>query len=394
MGTSRRESITVRRMARWIGALAVAVLVVAACGGSGAAPSHARSPSALDQLTADEFPDALIDVRRLFAGGPPPDGIPAIDRPEFVPASAHRERYRDVAPMVVLDIGGDARAYPVAVLIWHEIVNDTVGGVPVSVTYCPLCNSATSYGREIDGEATTFGTSGLLYHSAMVMYDRATESLWTHFDGQAVVGMLAGTRLEAYPSPLMSWADFLATHPDGAVLDETRTGHRRDYGANPYVGYDDPESFPFLFYGDVDARAVAKERVVGVSRNGVDVAYALTGLTGQSATATTVSHGDAELVVLWSPGQTSAIHGPSVQYGRDVGTVGVFVPSIDGRRLTFRADQDGFQDLETNTRWSIAGVGIEGTLAGERLERVPHLDTFWFAWSTYRPGTSLVGPGG
>jgi len=248
-----------------------------------------------------------------------------------------------------------------------------------------------TYGREINGSETTFGTSGRLFASALVMYDRATESLWTHFDGKAVVGLLAGTQLDVFGSPLMAWSEFRTVYPDGLVLDETKTGHTRDYGANPYFGYDDPDTTPFLFRGDFDERARAKERVVGVSVDGVDVAYSLQSVSGESHTVTAVSQGASDLVVLWSPGQATALEGPSVQFGRDVGTIGVFVPKLGDKTLSFTSDGEGFVDAETGTRWSVAGVATDGELTGSQLQRVPHLDTFWFAWSTYRPGSELVG---
>lgn len=352
-----------------------------------------EGPSALRDTEADEFPEPLVDVSQIISGGPPPDGIPPIDEPEFVAVADNLDLYNDNAPVVALEVNGDARAYPAAVMIWHEIVNDTVGGVPVTVTYCPLCNSAVTYGREINGSETTFGTSGRLFASALVMYDRATESLWTHFDGRAVVGLLTGTQLDVYGSPLMAWSEFRTNYPDGLVLDETKTGHTRDYGANPYSGYDNPETSPFLFFGDLDGRARAKERVVGISLSGVDVAYSLQALSGpgDANTVTETTQGDTDLVVFWSPGQATALEGPSVQFGRDVGTVGAFLPRVEDQTLTFTAVDDGFVDAETGTRWSVAGVAISGDLAGSTLERVPHLDTFWFAWSTYRPGSELVG---
>ncbi|NND01162.1 MAG: DUF3179 domain-containing protein [Acidimicrobiia bacterium] len=352
-----------------------------------------EGPSALDDASAEEFPEPLVDVSQIISGGPPPDGIPPIDDPEFLDVADHLDLYNDNAPVVALEINGDARAYPAAVMIWHEIVNDTVGGVPVTVTYCPLCNSAVTYGREINGSETTFGTSGRLFASALVMYDRATESMWTHFDGRAVVGLLTGTQLDVYGSPLMAWSEFRTIYPNGLVLDETKTGHSRDYGANPYVGYDDPDSSPFLFFGDLDSRARAKERVVGISLAGVDAAYSLRTIsgTGDTITVTEAAQGDTDFVIFWAPGQATALEGPSVQFGRDVGTVGAFIPRAGDTSLTFTADEEGFVDAETGTKWSVAGVALSGELAGASLERIPHLDTFWFAWSTYRPGSELVG---
>jgi hypothetical protein len=349
-------------------------------------------PSALDHMTDAAFPEPLVDPQRVRSGGPPPDGIPSIDDPRFLPVIDHLDLLPADEPVVALEVDGDARAYPVRIMIWHEIVNDTVGGVPVSVTYCPLCNSAASYVREIDGVETTFGTSGRLYVSALVMYDRATESLWTHFDGRAVIGVLTGAELEILPSPLMSWDSFISAYPDGRVLDETQTGFSRRYGANPYVGYDNPDARPFLFAGDVDARQRAMQRVVGVEVADATLAVSLDVISGDDPSATPIRVGGSDLVVLWEPGQSTALQSDSIDGGRDVGTTGVFHPTTADGALTFTVADGTIRDEETGSTWTSAGIAIDGPLAGSALERVPHLDTFWFAWSTYQPDTELIAP--
>lgn len=347
-------------------------------------------PSALDDPLADEFPDPLVPVSEIISGGPPPDGIPPLDDPVFADVAEATDLLEPEESVVALVVDGDARAYPARVLIWHEIVNDTVGGVPVSVTYCPLCNSAVSYRREVNGVETTFGTSGSLYASALVMYDRLTESLWTHFDGRAVVGVLAGTQLEAIASPLVAWEDFATSYPDGKVLDWTQTGFERDYGRNPYVGYDNAEAQPFLFRGVVDDRERAMQRVVGITTGGMSVAYSTAVLATGERSATSAMVGDVELMILWKAGQSSALDASTVGGGDDVGAVGVFVPELDGRALSLSVRGGVFVDEETGSTWSITGAATDGPLEGGQLQRVEHLDTFWFAWSTYRPETSLI----
>jgi hypothetical protein len=351
-------------------------------------------PSALDAapngLTGEGFPDPLIDTERLLQGQVP-DGIPAIDTPRFVRIDAADEWLSDDEAVVILDINGDVRAYPIQILMWHEIVNDTVGEVPVAVTYCPLCNSAVSYERRVDGHLTTFGTSGFLFNSALVMYDRATESLWTHFDGTAVAGVRTGTRLEPISSPLLAWADFKNAHADGLVLDVERTGYNRPYGSNPYSGYDNPESFPFLFDGEVDDRATAKQRVVGVNVDGFSMAWTLEVISGEGPTTTHAAVGTNAVVVFWKPGQASALDSSAIAAGRDVGSVRVFRPQIESQSLTFESTDDGFVDAETGSEWNILGEAINGPLAGEKLEPVAHLDTFWFAWLSYNPATEFMG---
>jgi hypothetical protein len=365
--------------------------VVPTTSGEGpAVGSFPIGPSALDNALDPAFPAPLIDPDDLLGGGPPPDGIPPIDAPVFVDVVANLEILPPNEAVVALEIRGDARAYPVRAMVWHEIVNDTIGGVPVVVTYCPLCNSAAAFDRRVDGATTTFGTSGLLYRSALVMYDRATESLWTHFNGTAVVGLLAGSVLEAYPAPLMAWSDFRSAYPTGSVLDWTATGFTRDYGRSPYGGYDDPGSNPEFFRGTLDDRAAAMRRVVGISIDDEAKAYPLDLLADGPGTATPVTVGGRDLTIFWKAGQASALDDTTIAEGKDVGSVGVFVSTVGGRTLSFVFDGDAFVDRETGSRWSIAGDALNGPLVGSRLERVAHLDTFWFAWAAYEPETTLV----
>ncbi len=347
-------------------------------------------PSALDAPDSAEFPEPLVPLADIISGGPPPDGIPPIDDPVFLDTADNLEILDPSESVVALEINGDARAYPIRAMIWHEIVNDTVGGVPVSITYCPLCNSAVTYRREINGVETTFGTSGRLFASALVMYDRATESLWTHFDGKAIVGILTGTQLEAIGSPLMAWDDFRAAYPTSKVLDWTATGFDRPYGQNPYEGYDDDSTQPFLFRGALDDRGLAKQRVVGISLGDEVVAYDLNSLSDGEASATNVTVAEQDLVIFWKAGQASALDEGNLEDGRDVGSVGVFSRIVDGRSLTFAAEGKQFVDEETGSTWIISGEAVSGALEGTRLQRIEHLDTFWFAWSTYQPDTVLI----
>ena len=343
-------------------------------------------PSALDDPLAAGLPEPLVDPDDLNSGGPPPDGIPAIDEPTFL-AAADIDFLADDEPVLALEIDGDARAYPIQVMIWHEIVNDTVGGVPVAVTYCPLCNTAIALDRRAGDRVLDFGTSGLLYQSALVMYDRQTESLWSHFTGRAVAGVLTGAELEMFPVATVSWADWLAAHPDGIVLSRD-TGHDRDYGSNPYPGYDSVDNPPFLFTGDVDGRLAAKTRVVGLGLDSTPRA-----IRHEPLLADGVVHLDldgAPVVAFALPGTASALFAYDVADGPDVGATGVFAAEHDGQKLSFRRDGDGFVDDQTGTRWDIFGTAVDGTLAGTRLEAVEHVDTFWFAWAAFAPDTIVL----
>ncbi|HUG08372.1 MAG TPA: DUF3179 domain-containing protein [Acidimicrobiia bacterium] len=351
---------------------------------------EAEVASALRDMRDPSFPPPLVDPAEIISGGPPPDGIPPIDDPQFITVWEADEWLDEAEPVVYLEINGEVHAYPAQIMIWHEIVNDTVGGVPVTVTYCPLCNSAVSYHREVAGEVTTFGTSGRLFASALVMYDRLTESLWTHFDGRAVVGALTGAALEPIPSPLLAWSDFKKAFPEAMVLDRSATGFSRPYGENPYFGYDDETTTPFLFRGTVDDRAAAKQRVVGVVIDDLARAFSLDFLSVGEASATNTEVGETPIVILWKAGQASALDETEISDGRDVGSAAVFSPLVDGERLTFVADSGEFRDEQTASLWDITGTAVSGELAGTTLEQIHHLDTFWFAWSTYQPDTDLV----
>jgi len=350
-----------------------------------------EGPSALDDRFNDAFPDPLIDPGDVLSGGPPPDGIPPVDDPQFISVDEADAWINDVEPVLVVDIDGDVRAYPIQIMMWHEIVNDTVGGVPLAVTYCPLCNSAITFERTIRGVETTFGTSGSLYFANLVMYDRATESLWNQLDGRAVIGVLTGDVLTQIPSSTVSWAEVKESRPDAKVLDRDRTGARRNYGTNPYTGLDDPNGQPFLFNGDIDVRAKAMQNIVAMESEADAVAWTLDAISNDSGTAATAGEFDGEpIVIFWKTGESSALDTSEISEGRDVGTVGVFSTVADGQELTFQADGEAFIDDQTSSTWNVFGEAVSGPLAGTTLDPVTFVRTFWFSWAAFRPDTDLV----
>lgn len=347
-----------------------------------------QTPTAL-LLSLDDplLPPPLVDPARVVSGGPPPDGIPPVDEPRFL-APDDVPWLTDDEPVIALSIGDEHRAYPVQIMVWHEIVNDTVAGRPVSVTYCPLCNSALAFDRRLGERVLTFGTSGKLYLSDLVMYDRQTESLWSQLEGRAIAGVLTGERLERIPVQTVTWAQWRDAHPDGWVLSRD-TGATRDYGRNPYVGYDEAGSDPFLFDGDADPRLEPKERVLGLGDPDDPVAVPLAALSRERVLELEVA---GEPVVLWAEeGLRSALDTADIAEGRALAATGAFSPEVDGRRLTFRAQgPQGFVDDQTGSAWDVLGRALSGPLAGSRLEPAGHVDTFWFAWAAFHPETRLV----
>jgi hypothetical protein len=333
-----------------------------------------------------DFSKSLVPLGEIISGGPPPDGIPALDRPTFITPKEADQWLGLKEPVLAVSVGDDARAYPLQILIWHEIVNDTVGGRPVAVTYCPLCNSGIVFDRMIRGKVYDFGTSGRLYKSDLVMYDRQTHSLWAQMEGRAIVGDLAGATLAVLPSNTLAYGAWKEFYPHGKVLSK-ETGVSRRYGQNPYAAYDSPDSLPFLFSGDLDWRLPPKERVVGVRLNGAARAYPFGQLAKRNVVHDSVN--GQPVVVFYRPGVLSALDQSEIAASREVGATAVFSPVIDRISLTFEAVEGGFRDRNTGSLWNLLGHAVRGSMAGKRLKPIQHVDAFWFAWVAFNPATSI-----
>lgn len=327
-----------------------------------------------------------IDLDELLSGGPPKDGIPSINHPVFVSINEASRWLAAQEPVIALAIEGVARAYPLQVMTWHEIALDDVGGVPVVVTFCPLCYSAVAYDRRVDGQVLTFGVSGMLRHSDLVMFDRQTESLWQQLNGEAIVGTYTGTRLQAVPAQIIAFEQFAQAYPGGTVLSR-ETGHTRDYGRNPYVGYDTIEERPFLYRGPRDERLPPMEKVIAFSLGGVDKAYPHSLTRKQRVINDEV--GGTPVVVFHDDGALSALDQSEISQSKEIGSTGVFEARLDGVRLTFGYQNGRFVDHQTNSAWDVTGLALTGAHKGRRLRPVPHGDFFSFAWFVFKPETML-----
>jgi hypothetical protein len=335
-----------------------------------------------------DFTRAAVSGAEFMSGGPGKDGIPAIDRPKFVSVD-DATFVDDREPVLTLDVNGDPRAYPVQILIWHELVNDVVGGKPVAVSYCPLCNSSVVFDRTVQGRLLDFGVSGLLRNSDLVMYDRQTESWWQQITGEAVVGAFTGVHLDVLASNTISFADFRAAHPEGKVLSRD-TGFSRDYGRTPYQSYDAGGGRPFLFAGKLDERLDPVDRVVTVQFDAEAVAYPFSRLVDHAVVNDTA--GGEPIVVFYRKGTVSPLDRSNIRDSRDVGSAVVFSRTLDGKLLTFQANGDEFHDVDTGSLWDITGVARSGPLAGKSLKQANHTTSFWFAWAAFRPETRIWQP--
>ncbi|GIU99150.1 MAG: hypothetical protein KatS3mg014_0766 [Actinomycetota bacterium] len=379
-------------LARWLALAVATALTLTACGRSDAGRPSPGSGSSSSAGGAGLTPAPLVDPDDIISGGPPPDGIPPIDEPKFL-APDEVDFLEPQEPVLAVEVNGDARAYPLQIMIWHEIVNDTIGGTPITVTYCPLCNTGIAFERPtIDGELLDFGTSGKLYNSNLVMYDRQTETYWSQATGLAILGPLTGERLTFVPARILSFADWKAANPDGLVLSKD-TGYRRPYGENPYVGYDSSGT-PFLFSGRRDTRLGQTDRVLGLVIGGDVVAFPYAELRSRAVgdwAAVMAEVGGRPVLVMWKAGTTSALDEAEIAASKDVGAVAAFDPRIGGRRLTFEARAEGVVDLQTGSTWSIAGIAVAGPLQGKRLRPLVGIDSFWFDWAAFHPETRIYG---
>ncbi|MGH2398645.1 MAG: DUF3179 domain-containing protein [bacterium] len=368
------------------------LLVVALVIGEGvtvrAAHRGERIPFDTSEWKTD-FTKHSIPLSEIISGGPPKDGIPAIDKPAFESLEAAGKWLKPNEPVILVERNGDPRAYPMQILIWHEIVNDTVGGTPTTITFCPLCNTAIAFDRRLDGLVLDFGTTGRLRFSDLVMYDRQSESWWQQITGEAIVGSLTGKRLSMLPAQIVAWETFRQTFPKGKVLSRN-TGFPRSYGANPYVGYDDINSSPFLYSGPQDKRLRPMERVVTVSIEREDVAYPFSTL--ERVRVVNDAAGGTPLVVIFVKGVASALDRSSIADSRDIGTAAVFQRRLDGRTLTFVRRADDIIDQQTKSTWSILGRATAGPLRGKTLAPVVSGQHFWFAWAVFKPKTRIYTP--
>jgi hypothetical protein len=412
-----------RHRLRPLGLLPVAAaLVLAACGGGespappgGAAPTDGPTPYLPATTVVTEFGDPvtrddqrptygdtwqtdwgirLVEFAELDPGGPPRDGIPSIDAPRFVSLADAFAVYDERSPVIQIDVNGDVRAYPLDILIWHEIVNDVVGGVPVAVTYCALCNTAIAYDRRLGGDTFEFGVSGLLRDADLVMYDRTTESLWQQIGGKAIVGSMVGAKLTPLLAPVFSLGQFRDSFPDGLVLARpTAVTPPRPYGTLPaaYRRYASDDA-PFLFISQPGARLDQDERVVTIEINGEHVAYSYDLLAERRAVNDT--RGGEPLVIFWTPGTPAGADAEPAP-GHAGAATGVFHRRLEGDLLTFVPNPDdptagAFRDEQTGSVWDASGEAVKGPLAGSRLEPIDHGRRLWFAWSVYEPETTLI----
>lgn len=329
-----------------------------------------------------DFSKRSVNIEEIRSGGPPKDGIPAIDKPRFISIKQADHWLNSQEPVIVLTLKGQAHAYPLQVLIYHEIVNDELADIPVSVTFCPLCNASIIFDRRVEGRVLDFGVTGKLRNSDMIMYDRQTESWWQQFTGKGIVGEYTGTVLKQIPASIVAYGDFRESYPTGLVLSK-KTGYSRPYGRNPYRGYDRVGDSPFLFKGKTDGRLHAMERVIFV-RHGKQHRLYPFGLVNE-LNVINDKLGDLEIVIFGKQGTLSVLDAEEINRSRKIVSATAWSRRLDGKTLTFEFADNRIKDKETGSLWNILGKAVSGSYSGQQLHSVDSGVHFAFAWLAFNP---------
>jgi hypothetical protein len=315
---------------------------------------------------------SIVPLDQIVSGGPPPDGIPSIDNPKFVSVQ-EADKFLQGSDLVLgLNINGDIRAYPLQILVWHEIVNDKVGRVPVAITYCPLCFTNQVFNSTLrDKTVVKFGTSGKLYNSNLVMYDRTSKSLWSQALAEGIVGKYAGMRLDRIPFDVANWKDWNHLYPNSKVLSKD-TGFSRPYGADPYDGYYTSNEVLFPV-SNRDDRLGLKEIVVGLENGSQYQAYKLQQI--ESGKVINVEFNGKSIALI-------SLH-PSM--------VRAYDRVVDAKKLDFEyiSSRNKILDKQTGSEWNFEGLAINGQMKGKHLTRLPFDEGFWFEWVAFHPNTGL-----
>lgn len=339
-----------------------------------------------DEFPKTDFSRSVIDLNEIMSGGPPKDGIPAIDNPRFISVEEARQWLHPNEPVIVVEKGKTMKAYPLQILMYHEIVNDELAGQPLSVTFCPLCNASIVFSRSLGDKMLDFGTTGRLRKSDLVMYDRQTQTWWQQFSGRAIVGELSGQILQRIPSAMIAFGEVAEAHPRAEVLSR-ETGYRRPYGRNPYRGYDRIGQNPFLFRDPVDQRLPAMERVLNVSIGTTHKLYPFSVIKTSPVINDRVA--GIDIVVFAKSNTFSALDKGLITDSRLIPSAIAYDRRVQGKLLSFEAVDDGFRDQETGSTWNLLGQATAGSLQGSQLSPVEGGVHFAFAWLAFNPDSII-----
>ncbi len=321
----------------------------------------------------------------------PPDGIPPIDEPTFIQISDALDSFllKD-EPVIIVPYNGQAKAYPLSILMYHEIVNDSIGDFKFTVSYCPLCNASLVFNRNLEANGIhytlDFGVSGMLRGSDMVMWDRQTQTWWQQIMGRGLVGELSGVDLEIIPAQIMSAKQFAENYSKGLCLNLPEESEQ--YGMNPYVNYDGVENAaPRLFFEEIDGRLRPTERVVTLQSTNNSIAFPLS-ILSETRIINSSFNGE-EVVLFHQDGQLSVMDKADISESKDIGTVAAYSRRVDGKEISFHWDGKTFLDDQSKSTWDIYGNCVKGKMKGQQLTKLVYGVHFAFAWLHFYPSTEI-----
>lgn len=341
----------------------------------------------IDSWPKTDFSRHAFPLDEIIEGGPGRDGIRSIDQPKFVSTKNASAWLNGREPVVAFTSGNYAKAYPLQILMYHEIVNDELNDLSVAITYCPLCNAAMVFDRYYQGEKLEFGTTGKVHTSNLVMYDRQSESWWLQFSGEGVVGKHTGAELKLLPSQIVSFKQFKKAYPNGKVLSK-KTGFDKKYGVNPYTSYDSLKTpMAWFFRKPVDTRLPAMERVLGVIVEDKVKAYPFSVLNKQPLFEQTIAN--TPVLIFSQAGMASAVDKRIIRESKETLTAAVYSRLVSGEVLNFKLSGVEVIDVQTQSTWNLFGEAIAGPLKGTRLAKLDRGVYFSFVWLDFYPQSDI-----
>lgn len=324
----------------------------------------------------------------------PRDGFEVFNNPEFIEKEEYESYYFRFEPVISLVIEGEARAYPLNVLTYHEIANDIIKGIPVAVTYCPLCNSGVVFDRRFTANNNSyvfdFGVSGMLRKSDMVMWDKQTETWWQQLTGEGLVGELSGEMLSFIPSQIISIEEFFDAYPDGKIMmSHQLEKYGEAYGANPYDKYDSLGTGvnSRFFKEDASDRLPPMERIIEIGNGGQYKIYPFSTISKRKVIND--SFYGKNIVIFYTGKTVSVLDEKNISESSHIGTATVFSSVVKGEVLNFKKKGNIFIDTKTKSKWDITGKCLEGKYIGSQLVREVHSNHFAFAWLSFHPDSEI-----
>ena len=341
----------------------------------------------MDDWPKTDFSRHAVPLDEMIEGGPGKDGIRSIDQPKFDSIEQAGRWLDGREPVVAFSAGAQARAYPLSILMYHEIVNDQIKQQSLAITYCPLCNAAMVFDRLYQGELLEFGTTGKVHTSNLVMYDRQSESWWLQFTGEGVVGKHTGAQLRLLPSQIVSFSHFRNAYPKGKVLSKD-TGFDKKYGINPYTHYDSRHlPVAWFFRKPFDSRLPAMERVLGVELNGEVAAYPFSELNQRPLLQEEIDN--QPVLIVSTSGVASAVDKKKIRESKDTLTAAAYSRMLQGKVLDFVLSDKTIMDIQTRSTWNLFGEATDGPLAGSQLKKLDRGVYFSFVWLDFYPQSRI-----